>query len=376
MRKVVNILILFCLCLGGYAQEADSIKSRRHPYLQINFLTGTFWTRSEHLTEQFNEPYKAIEARFAYQLTGTKMWQQLHNYPKYGFGIHYSDLVKDRSDTVVGNPISIFGFYSKPWARFGRFTLGSDLALGLSYTKRTHDFVSNPYNDVIASHTNLYFNYNLNLNMKLTPRIGVDLGYGITHYSNGRIHMPQKGVNNWGWTFGLDYKFNKAEPPFIYREPPEFKTSEAIQVMAAVGFVEGNPYGTTTEIRFLTSSFTVDYVYQFNPKGAVTFGMDVLYDGSLKRSVNGWPPEEVSTWQQMYLASHLGYHIIVDRLTILFNVGTYYWQHSKDRGYWFLRAGGRYRLTDHLYAQISIKSKDGVRSDWIEWGCVYSFKLK
>ena len=376
MRKAVNILILFCLCLGGYSQEADSIKSRRHPYLQINFLTGSFWTRSEYLTEQFEAPYKAIEARFAYQLTGTKMWQQLHNYPKYGFGIHYSDLVKDRSDTVVGNPISIFGFYSKPWARFGRFTLGSDLALGLSYTKRTHDFVSNPYNDVIASHTNLYFNYNLNLNMKLTPRIGVDLGYGITHYSNGRIHMPQKGVNNWGWTLGLDYNFNKAEPQYIYREPPEFKTNEAIQVMAAVGFVEGNPYGTATEIRFLTSSFTVDYVYQFGPKGAVTFGMDVLYDGSLKRSVNGWPPEEVSIWQQMYLASHLGYQIIVDRFSVLFNLGTYYWQRSKDRGFWFVRAGGRYRFTDHLYGQISIKSKDGVRSDWIEWGLAYSFKIR
>ena len=376
MRRAVYILILSCIYLSGFAQEKDSILSRPQPYLQVNFLTGSFWSRSEYLEKQFEAPYKAIEARFGYQLTGTKLWQQLHRYPKYGFGMHYSDLVKDKADTVVGNPFSIFGFYSAPWARFGRFTLASDLALGLSYTKLTHDFVTNPYNDVIASHINLYFNFNLNLNVKLTPRIGVDLSYGITHYSNGRIHMPQKGVNNWGWAFGMDYKLNKAEPQYIYSEPPEFKTTEAIQVMFGVGFVEGNPHGTTTELRFFTSSFIADYVYQFNPKGAITFGMDVLYDGSLERAFKGRPPDEVTTFQQMYLASHMGYHVIVDRLTLLLNVGTYFWQSSKDRGYWFVRAGGRYRFTEHLYGQISIKTKNGARSDWIEWGCVYSFKIR
>ena len=376
MRRAVYILILSCICLSGFAQEMDSLVSRPQPYIQVNFLTGSFWSRSEYLEKQFDAPYKAIEARFGYQLKGNKLWQQLHRYPKYGFGIHYSDLVKDRADTVVGNPFSIFGYYNAPWARFGRFTLASDLALGLSYTKLTHDFVTNPYNDVIASHINLYFNFNLNLNVKLTPRIGVDLGYGVTHYSNGRIHMPQKGVNNWGWSFGMDYKLNKAEAVYKYREPPEFKWTEAIEVMYAIGFVEGIPYKTTKELRFFTSSFTVDYAYQFNPKGAITVGLDVLYDGSLERAFKSRPPEEISNFEQMYLASHMGYHVIVDRFTLLVNVGTYFWQSSKDRGYWFVRAGGRYRFTEHLYGQISIKTKDGARSDWIEWGCVYSFKIR
>ena len=101
-----------------------------------------------------------------------------------------------------------------------------------------------------------------------------------------------------------------------------------------------------------------------------------LYDGSLERAMEGWPHEEVNTWQRIYLASHMGYHFIVNRVTLLFNLGTYYWQNSKDRGFWFVRAGGRYRLTDNLYAQVSIKSKNGVRSDWIEWGGGYSFKIR
>jgi len=376
MRKAAHIVLLLCYFLPGFSQEQDKVKKQRQPYLQLNFHTGSFWTRSEFLEEQFSFPYKAIEARFGYQLTGRKMWHQHHRYPKYGFGLHYSDLVKDRSDTVVGNPLSIFGFYSSPLFRFGRFTLGSDLSLGLSYTGRIYDAEFNTYNDVIASHINLYFDLNLNLNVQLTPRLGANAGYGITHYSNGRIQMPQKGVNNWGWTFGLNWLLREPVKEFIYRDPPEYKKTESIQLMYAAGTVEGIPHGTTSELRFFTSSFTIDYVYQFSPKGAVTFGMDVLYDGSLERAIKGVPPEEVTNWQQMYLASHMGYHIIVDRFTLLLNFGTYFLQHSNDRGFWFIRAGGRYRLTDHLYTHICIKTKDGIRSDWIEWGAAYQINLR
>lgn len=128
MRKVTGLYILLVICLSGFTQEPASVDAKRQPYLQLNIHTGSFWSRSEYLVEQFNDPYKAIEVRFGYQLTGTKSWHQIHHFPKYGFGMHYSDLVKDKSDTIVGNPFSLFGFYSAPWARFGRYTLATNLS--------------------------------------------------------------------------------------------------------------------------------------------------------------------------------------------------------------------------------------------------------
>jgi len=376
IHKTVNIIILLCLTLAGFSQENLLKKKQRYPYLQLNYRSGSFWSRSDYLDKQFSAPYKAVEARFVYQLIGKKQWQQYHRYPKYGFGIHYSDLVKDRSDTVVGNPISFFSYYSSPLARFGRFTLAADMSVGLSYTGLIYDPVENPYNDVIASHINLYFDMNLNLNVDLSRRIGLNAAYGLTHYSNGRIHMPQKGVNNWGWIVGANYLLKKPAREFIYMELPEFMSSESVQLMLGAGSVEGRPRGTNMEMRFFTFSFTADYAYQFSPKGALTFGLDVLYDGSLERAIKGMHPEDVTMWQQMYLGSHLGYHFIVDRFTVLLNVGTYFRQSSFDRGYYFARAGGRYRITDHFSVQVSIKSKNGIRSDWIEWGFAYSFKIR
>ncbi len=146
--------------------------------------------------------------------------------------------------------------------------------------------------------------------------------------------------------------------------------------MYAVGIVEGIVTGTVEELQFFTSSFAADYVYQFSPRGAFTFGPDVFYDGSLERAIRGIPPEDVTTWQQMYLGSHMGYHYIVDRFTVLINLGTYFRQHSCDRGYYYARAGGRWQFTDQLYGHICIKSKNGIRSDWVEWGLATSLKIR
>ena len=104
--------------------------------------------------------------------------------------------------------------------------------------------------------------------------------------------------------------------------------------------------------------------------------MDVLYDGSLAVGIKGIPPDEVTTLQKMYFGSHLGYHFFIDRVTLLVNLGTYFYQHSYDRGYWFMRAGGRVRLTDHLHTHICIKTKNGIRADWIEWGLATSLKIR
>lgn len=376
MRRAGYTLIFLCCSLAVSSQDQSAESGRRQAYLQLNYHSGKFWTRSDYLEQAFEDPYKAIELRVGFQSTGTKLWHQYNKYPKYGLGMHYSDLVKDRTDTLVGNPFSLFLFYSAPWARWGRFTLGTDISMGLSYMDRIHHPIDNPYNDVVASHINLYFDLNMNMGFSISKRMDLYAGYGLTHYSNGRIHQPQKGINNWGWTAGLSYLLAEPVETFIYQDPPEFNSSEWIQLMYAVGVVEEIINGTFDKVSYFTSSFTADFAYQFNPKMVVTVGMDVMYDASLGLAIPGIPKEEVSTWQKTYLASHMGFQYIINRFRFLFNLGTYFRQSSPDRGFVFARAGGRIQISEHLDAHICIKSKQGIRSDWIEWGMAYSIKVR
>lgn len=376
MSNTAVIRFLIPALLAGISMDAFSQGKNHFHYLELKYHTGVYWSRTIYLDQAFEDGYKAVEARFGFQSTGTEAWQQVHGYPKYGFGLHYADLVADREDTIMGNPFSAFVFISEPWVRFWRLTFGTDLSLGLSYASVIHDPLLNPYNDVVASHFNLYFDFNMNLSLAVAERLDVGAGYGVTHYSNGRIHQPQKGVNNWGWNFGMAYHFNPSRPEYLYRELPEFVSREEVQLMYGAGTVERHELGERNGERFFTSSLTADYVVGFNPRMAVTFGTDILYDGSLAMAIKGVLPEEVRTFQKMYFGSHLGYHFLIDRVTILVNLGTYFRQQTYDRGAWFIRAGGRIRLSDHLHTQICIKTKNGVRADWIEWGMATSFKIR
>ena len=393
-RNILTIFLLF-IHLMCFSQESVKAPQARYGYVQMLCHTGVYWSRSEYLMDLLEDGYKAVEVRIGFQSNGKKLWQQLNNYPSYGFGIHYADLIADPEDEIMGNPFSAFVFYSAPRARFGRFFINTDLSMGLSYTSVIHDPVTNPFNDLIASHLNLYFDFNLNLNYMLSDRLDIRAGYGLTHYSNGRIHMPQKGVNNWGWNMGLGYHFVQSErippqknsqdkpkdkpsvrPEFTQTNPPEFHPSKEIQLMVAAGMVDHHRLGDLEGIHYYTSSFTADYALAFHPRMAVTFGMDILYDGSLAVGIKGIPPDEVTTLQKMYFGSHLGYHFFIDRVTLIVNLGTYFYQHSNDRGYWFMRAGGRVRLTDRLHTHICIKTKNGIRADWIEWGLATSLKIR
>lgn len=380
MRNILLLVLLFSL-QAVFAQDVKQGSPNGQPFFQLIYHQGVHWNRTKYLDEQLEDGFKGIEARIGFQTLGGEIWQQYGRYPKYGLGIHYADEIMNKGDTTLGNPFSVFTFYNVPIVRVGRFSLNTNLSMGLSYITLVHDPVTNPYNDIVGSHINLYLDFNLNLGIQLGERIDMTLGYGMNHYSNGRIHMPQKGLNNWGWLAGLSYNFGGPDDPyrraeFIHSEAPEFKSYEEIQVMGSVGVTDWYREETGESQHYFTSSITTDYAYRFSARSALTLGADLMYDGSLKHAVKGTPPDDVTTFQKMYLGGHFGYQFTIDKLTFLINLGTYFKHYSYDRRFYFARAGGRLRLTDHLAAHICVKSRNGIRSDWIEWGLAYSIRTR
>ena len=384
MQRPWLTIILIFMWVQVYSKDTLQHGPAHYGYLQLLYHSGTTWSRTEYLSDEFASGFRGVEMRLGFQSTGKRTWELFHHYPRFGVGVNYTDAILNPKDTTIGNPFSGFVFFSAPWIRFGRLTLYSDMALGLSYTSLFHDPVLNPYNDVIASRLNLHFSYNLNLGFILNKRFDLYAGGGLTHYSNGAIQSPQKGLNNWGFNAGLSYHFKYSgkesghaagepdvRPSLTYFEFPDTLPGNELQIMAAVGIVDKQRLGEMEGTHYFTSSLTADYAVPVTMKNRITFGLDYMFDSSLELSIKGVPPDEVTTLQKSYLGSHMGYQVQIDRITLLFNFGTYFMQHSLDRGIWFMRAGGRLRVTDHLHAHICIKTKAGIRADWIEWGMAY-----
>ena len=393
--KGIILILVNSLCLELSASNKGNDKEDQNQgtywYIQPMYHSGFHPSGTNYLQEIFANGFSAFELRMGVQSTGRHLWQQLHNYPLYGAGFYFGDLGGKTANSVIGKPTSLFFYYSEPWVRFGKFSLHTDLSLGLSFNFNPYHHEINPYQDVIGSRINVHFNLSFLLYFQLTERLDVNLGYGLTHFSNGRIHTPQKGVNTLGFNAGVKYNFNPVRidnkdldpdykppvrPVFYSDTKPPFKAHHEIQIMGAVGTVQaerqiGEPQGP----RYFTSSFTADYAYHFARKMNVTGGFDVLYDGSLAETFAGVPFDQVTTFQKMEFAAHIGYQYLINRVTLLMNFALYMHKETPDRGFFFMRTGGRVAITDHWAINITLKTRNGGVADWVEWGAVHTIKL-
>lgn len=408
-RFFLSVSAVF-IFIWSTAQEFSSFKSDQFSkddnygyfnFIQLNTHAGNHASESEFMEHIFSNGYKAISLRVGTQSTGRQQWQRLHNYPQYGLGVAVFDLGGAEADSSVGAPSALFFYFGAPWARFGNFSLNTDIELGLSYDFNPYDPEINEFQDVIASRTNLHFNLILALYYHLSERIDLNTGFELIHFSNGRTFSPQRGINLAGLTLGASYHFNPMKnytksidpnykppirPQFIIAEKPDFRPHHELQFTTAAGTVQArpgdwkNPDGiidTTGAIgpRYLTSTLSVDYAYQVKRKVKLNTGFDFFYDGSAEYLYIDKLPGETTFTDKSFYGYHVGFQYLIERFAFIYNLGTYLHKPFPQRGSWYMRVGGKIGLSDKIDAHIVLKTRNGGIADWIEWGITYKLKL-
>ena len=115
-----------------------------------------------------------------------------------------------RRQKELGSPIALYLFQG---ARITPLTswlsLNYEWNFGLSFGWKPYNFETNSYNRVIGSKLNAYINTNFYLNWILSPRLNLNTGIALTHFSNGNTNYPNAGLNTIGIQLGLTYNFNK-----------------------------------------------------------------------------------------------------------------------------------------------------------------------
>jgi len=403
MKKIRITFILalssFLFTAHTFAQEishftTDQYKGGRsggqYHYLEIKYHQGSHPNSSKYIQELLEGGYKAIELSVGTQSTGRQDWQRMHACPQYGLGFYLGDLGNSQADSIVGTPSGIFGYVGIPIWRIRKFMFMTDLAAGLSYDFNPYDAETNPYNDVIGSWMNVYFNINFNARWQVSDRIDLSIGYDLTHFSNGRWRTPNKGINLMGANFGIAYNFSPLNnyrkfvgdtayypirPELIYEPAPKWEKYSEITIFGTIGTsTNSGPVENEAGPRFFNSSWGAEYARCFWNRGKVVLGTDIFYDGSL---IDGYdkPHSEVTMLERMSFAAHVGHDFLIERITFMTQFGYYLYKESSERGSWFLRAGGRIALNDRWKVHICLKTMNGGIADWVEWGMAYSIRL-
>ena len=390
MKPLLTFVIILLFNISALAQvdlsDWDSI--RKDPnlgsflFVQYKFHFGVHAYTGKTFHDYLQETVYEHELRLGWRTVGNETWTRALNYPLYGVGIYTADLGDEK---YLGRPWAAYGFIQLPIMWRPRHHFSADLATGLTFNLKPYNETTNPHNDAIGADVSLYFSASIGGDLVISNAVDFTYGFGLTHYSNGRISSPNYGLNIFDVNMGLRYNFNpiyhktkKIDARFKPSRRPEFiraplgakpKGHEINLLFAGAPVVY---QFSLDETRYPAWTAFLEYHYRYGHIGGVTAGFDWFYDGSQEVFYN--EPDSifnVSTLEKMYAGLHLGHSLYIHNFNLETQGGWYVYKPADYKGNWYMRFALKYHFSKRFFANVGLKTLNGGGADWAEFGIGY-----
>jgi hypothetical protein len=358
----------------------------RYFTLDLKAQHGRHVTTGVEILEQTIEknPYNVFEFRFGIRGYGQESWHQIFRYPTYGIGIYQAFFIPQNNQ--LGNPGALYLFFNQPLLGNEKIYFGYDLALGLSYNFLNYHPENNPEQLAIGTAQNIIFQIEAETGFRILERLDGAVGIGFTHFSNGRIRTPQRGVNLYHLSGKLRYHMGalyrkeglkegwpKVRPDPVRHVLPKFNPRWEFTVCPSVGITtpEGEHLWVDRSLHYFMASLDLSSFYHYTYFGKVGLGLDLFYDESMNEWA-GTPQKSLPISEELYWGAHIGHEFMIQRFRVVSHFGITLKQ-REYKGKWFIRIGLRYTFTKNFYFRGLLKTPEGFKADCIEWGIGYSF---
>ena len=358
----------------------------RYFTLDFKVQRGRHVTTGVPILEQTIEknPYNVFEFRFGIKGYGQESWQQIFRYPTYGIGIYQAYFIPQNNQ--LGNPGALYLFFNQPLLGNERIYFGYDLAFGISYNFLNYDPEDNPEQLAIGTAQNIIFQLEAETGFRILKRLDGVVGFGFTHFSNGRIRTPQRGVNLYHLSGKLRYHMGalyrkeglkegwpKVRPEPIRHILPKFNPRWEFYVCTSAGMAspEGEHLWVDRSLHYFVASIDLSTAYHYAYFGKLGLGVDLFYDQSLNE-YKGTPQTSLPFNEEIYWGTHILHEFMIQRFRVVTHFGITLSQ-REYKGKWFARIGMRYNFAKNFYLRSVLKTPEGFKADFIEWGLGYSF---
>jgi hypothetical protein len=366
--KLVFFLFLISIQIAN-AQNAHP----QHFYTQLQTQYGKPIIYSDSLGSTLEKSFEAFNFRFGLQTDGERLQDQLLGFPRYGVGIFHANL---HNKDTLGNPWATFFYFTAPLIRKGKFELDYEAAFGIGWNFAKFDPITNSKNDLIGSDLNAFGSLELSAAYRIHPRWMLDAGIDFLHFSNGTIQTPNKGMNLWATHLGLSYFFqNNSSQKF---EPEQFQKRNIDKITryweldfsAIVGGKTTNKtYGVGPN--YLTSVLLLDLYRRYHWLGRYGAGINLIYDESLSEHYLGNP----NTAKLLFVGVHLAHEYAIYRFSFQSQFGTYLYKGTPAKGIFYFRVGLKYDITHRFFGSFTLKTANGFKADFFEFGLGYRMKF-
>ena len=206
--KAGSLFLSICLIsiYSNLSASSDSLKFINNLRLGVEVHYGFIYPHHSSITYSLESRISSFELNLTTDTYGRGSWDELYRYPRMGVGYLYSGL---GNDEVFGKAHALFLFMDIPFSsKLKKFTSSYRISYGVAYLTKQFDVVENPLNMAISSAFNMYANFRYTGRFKINERNEVEVGFGLSHFSNGKLATPNLGINcvkvNLGYLFNIN----------------------------------------------------------------------------------------------------------------------------------------------------------------------------
>ncbi len=277
MLKLIHKIPCLFLLIASYYVSAQELPSSRSIGFGITY--GNILQHTPKLT------YKPLSNSYNIEFNYTqkhlhKNWSSLYGHPLVGFSatfIDYRDTVLGKAFTIMPTiQTKILGY--KDWQLFARF--GSGLSLNTNYWKR--NLLADTINNYISSSANMYASVLLGLQKQIAQNANLQLGYTLSHISNGGSRKPNYGINLIGAYLALNYRPSRTiatpkKASMSVSSEPVKKQKIGLQAQVGISQAEYGQLGGGARLPIYTSQLGIAYLLK--QKHLLSLGLHYEYNG-------------------------------------------------------------------------------------------------
>ncbi|MGI6479540.1 MAG: acyloxyacyl hydrolase [Salinivirgaceae bacterium] len=354
--------------------RSQSVEDSLRPsiYFQASTYTGYLYAHHRSMIYFIEDYTRGAQLRVGWRFNGSSDWEKAYRCPSAGVGYMISDF---SNPSILGYGHAAFGYLDIPIIETNRFVWNYNLGAGLGYVSKKFHSVTNPNNTAIGSHFNAFLLITSGIEYRPTSKTSLGLDFGLNHYSNGNTDMPNWGLNTFFVMFGAKHKLDDRQKLSNTTVSKVTKKWENL-IHFGLGYKEATPIDGT-------KNFVADIHYtirkRFSHTNSWGGGVDLLYDGSMRKSVKYRAgqfyiaPDSISNpslAKNFSPACHANWSMHFGKITFNIQMGLYFYN-ALDRIYfnrWILEVD----VTQQVCLMVALKSHFG-SADYVETGFVWKF---
>ncbi|MEM7370826.1 MAG: acyloxyacyl hydrolase [Bacteroidota bacterium] len=340
--------------------------------LSLDIYQGNTLRHRPTMVFDLPQPSRMISFELSRQTEGSKPWHKLYGYPRIGWTI---SMLAYGNREVLGRAYSLHPYLDIFFLRKKRWLLFSRISYGLAYVDRQHDRLTNVENNAIGSGINNHASLNLITEARLTPRLWIRAGGTFSHNSNGKLQVPNLGLNTPKLRLGATYEWTPAAERISVKEARSdnrFVDRLQLHLRYGMAFTEDKvPQGPKYPIRIGSAHLT----YQFGRKNRLQLGWEFLNNRSVREFLLNHQVEvSIPSLRYNRHALLIGHEFLLARLGLMTQAFVYMNPpfQAGDPNPWGVKIGPNYYFIPHkdnrnynFFAGIYLKAHKAI-ADYVE----------